>query len=274
MNSQIVFWPTVLLLISPFLSHAQQTNQGAAASPMPATLKKPEEIKFKQPSFTFARIKYSAPGRGQGTGRGTWATDYPEADLNFTRQLQKVTGLKCDTNGIVLELTDPKLRQQPFIYITEGGRMELQPEEVKSLRAYLLGGGFLMVDDFWGEAEWESLAGELRRAFPDRQPIDLPLSHEIFRSCYEIRAKPQVPNVQLGINSQYNGITWERTDAREPHYRGLFDDNGRLMAIFCHNTDLADGWEREGVNEYYYREFSLKKAYPMGINIVVYALTH
>jgi hypothetical protein len=131
-----------------------------------------------------------------------------------------------------------------------------------------------MVDDFWGEAEWESLAGELRRAFPDRQPIDLPLSHEIFRSCYEIRAKPQVPNVQLGINSQYNGITWERTDAREPHYRGLFDDNGRLMAIFCHNTDLADGWEREGVNEYYYREFSLKKAYPMGINIVVYALTH
>jgi hypothetical protein len=77
----------------------------------------------------------------------------------------------------------------------------------------------------------------------------------------------------LGIQSQHTGITWERQDAKAPHYRGVFDDQGRLMAVFCHNTDLGDGWEREDVDEYYYREFSIKKAYPMGINIVVRALT-
>ena len=82
-----------------------------------------------------------------------------------------------------------------------------------------------------------------------------------------------MPNFRLGMESQFTGITWERQDAKVPHYRGLFDDNGRLMAIFCHNTDLGDGWEREDVDEYYFREFSLKKAYPMGINIVIFALT-
>jgi hypothetical protein len=182
--------------------------------------------------------------------------------------------LKTETNGLVLELTDPRLKQQPFIYIAEGGRLHLSQEEVKSLREYLLGGGFLMVDDFWGEAEWQSLAAELRRVFPDRDPIELPVTHEVFRSFYEIRSKPQVPNLMLGIQSQTTGVTWEREDGKEAHYRGLMDDKGRLMAVFCHNTDLADGWERINEHPYYFHEFSLKKAFPMGINIVVYALTH
>lgn len=130
-----------------------------------------------------------------------------------------------------------------------------------------------MVDDFWGEAEWASLAAEFRKVFPELEPVDLPLDHEIFRSFYEIREKPQVPNLGLGVRSQTDGITWEREDAKEAHYRGLVDDNGRLMAVFCHNTDLADGWERAGEDEYYDREFSHKRAYPMGINIVVYALS-
>jgi hypothetical protein len=104
--------------------------------------------------------------------------------------------------------------------------------------------------------------------------VDLPLSHEIFRSFYEMRAKPQVPSIAQGVQSQFTGVTWERADAKEAHYRGLMDDRGRLMAVFCHNTDLGDGWERAGESQYYHREFSLKKAYPMGINIVVYALSH
>lgn len=258
------------MTIGTFVTDAQQTDRAAAPDPMPATIKKPDEIKLKHRSFTFARIKY-AGFRGRG---GSWRTDFPDADLNFTKQLQKVTGMKCDTNGLVLDLTDPKLKQQPFIYIAEGGQVHLKPEEIKSLREYLLGGGFLMVDDFWGEAEWSSLSGELRRVFPDREPVDLPLSHEVFRCFYEIQKRPQVPNVMLGIQSRFTGVTWEREDAKEPHYRGLFDDSGRLMAILCHNTDLGDGWERADESEYYFREFSLKKAYPMGINIVVYALSH
>jgi Domain of unknown function (DUF4159) len=104
--------------------------------------------------------------------------------------------------------------------------------------------------------------------------VVIPASNSrVFRCFYEIREKPQVPNVALGIRSQFTGVTWEREDAKEAHYRGLFDDSGRLMTIFCHNTDLGDGWERAGESEYYHREFSLKKAYPMGINIAVYALS-
>jgi len=201
-------------------------------------------------------------------------TDYPASDLNFSARFHKVTGLPTDPNGKVIQLTDTDLSQYPFIYIAEGGGIWLSPEEVTRLREYLLGGGFLMVDDFWGEDEWKSFYAQIKRVFPEREPIELSLNHPIFNCFYSIQEKPQVPMIAIGIESQSTGITWEREDAKEAHYFGLEDDKGRLMAIFCHNTDLGDGWEREGENEYYNREFSLKKAFPMGINIVVYALTH
>jgi hypothetical protein len=131
-----------------------------------------------------------------------------------------------------------------------------------------------MVDDFWGEDEWYNFYHEIKQVFPEREPVELSLNHPVFNCFYNIQEKPQVPMIAIGIKSLSTGITWEREDAKEAHYFGIEDAKGRLMAIFCHNTDLGDGWEREGENEYYYREFSLKKAYPMGINIVIYALTH
>ena len=273
MKLQIALWLGVLATAGSFRTNAQQTNRAAASDPMPVVIKKPGEVKLKSQSFTFVRIKYSIASTGR-VRANMWATDYPDADRNFASQFEKVTGLKCDTNGVVLELTDPELKQHPFIYIAEGGHLHLSDDEVRSLREYLLGGGFLMVDDFWGEAEWQSLVEEFSRAFPDRKPMDLPIDHELFRSFYQIREKPQVPSITTGIQSQRTGVTWERTDGKEAHYRGLVDDKGRLMAVFCHNTDLGDGWERADADPYYLREFSLKKAYPMGINIVVYALSH
>jgi hypothetical protein len=227
-----------------------------------------EDLNFKHSSFTFVRIKYSgANPRYRG-----WHIDYPDADLNFSGRFKEVTGLKTDPKGKVLELTDPALKRYPFIYIS-GEQMGLNDAEAKALRDYLLGGGFLMVDDFWGESEWKSLSEQMKKVFPNREATELAIEHPIFRCFYEIREKPQVPNVALGIQSQFTGVTWEREDAKQAHYRGLVDERGRLMAVFCHNTDLADGWERETDNEYWHREFSMKKAYPMGINIVVYALT-
>ena len=143
-----------------------------------------------------------------------------------------------------------------------------------ALRRYLLRGGFLMVDDFWGGAEWENFYQEIKRVFPDREPEELSLDHEIFRCVYKVKEKPQVPSIHHFLQ----GYTYEpRPDAdggREPHYRALFDDKRRMMAIICHNTDLGDGWEREGVDEGYFHEYSEKRAYPMGINIVFYAMTH
>lgn len=222
---------------------------------------------FKSDVFVFARVKYSSWG---GRGGGKWATDFPDADLNFSYRLKELTALDVDPYGKIVELTDEALFDYPFLYMIEPGSMVLEEEEVLALRKHLLNGGFLMVDDFWGEAEWEQFYSQIKRVFPDREPVELPLEHEIFHCVYDLKMKPQIP--AIGVFLQ--GYAYERYDAREPHYRGIFDDKGRMMAIICHNTDLGDGWEREGMSPEYFREMSEKWAYPLGINIVTYAMTH
>jgi hypothetical protein len=234
---------------------------------------------FAQDVFTFVRIQYSSGygGRGyRGYGRsgGNWSTDYPDSDLNFSWRLHQLTALEVNPDGLVMELTDPDLVNYPFIYIVEPGRLTFSEAEVEALRRYLLNGGFLMVDDFWGEAEWDNFYEEIKRVFPDREPIELPLDHPIFHAVFDLKEKPQIPSIDVALYGRSQGITWERPDAREVHFKGIFDDKGRMMVIICHNTDLGDGWEREGENEWYFREFSEKKAYPLGINIVFYAMTH
>lgn len=226
---------------------------------------------FKRDVFTFVRVRYTSDGsNGWGRGWSRWATDYPDSDLNFSYRLHELTSLEVDPNGKILELTDEELFDYPFIYLIEPGSMSLSEDEVAGLRRYLLNGGFLMVDDFWGEWEWMNFYQNIKRVFPDREPVELPLEHEIFHCVYDLKQKPQVPS----IHAYYSGRTYERPDATEPHYRGLFDDKGRLMAIICHNTDLGDGWEREGEDQGYFREFAEKWSYPLGINIVTYAMTH
>lgn len=224
--------------------------------------------RFPDDMFTFVRIRYKS-WRG-----GAWATDYPDSDLNFSYRLQQLTSIRTHPEGKIMELTDPALFDHPFIYIIEPGGIQLDEDEVAALRKYLLAGGFLMVDDFWGESEWEVFHEQFKRVFPDRDLVELPLDHPIFHCVYDLKKKYQVPSIGMAHAGREYGITWEREDAREVHYKGLFDDKGRMLAIVCHNTDLGDGWEREGEDEWYFREFSEKKAYPMGINIIFYAMTH
>jgi hypothetical protein len=227
---------------------------------------------FKHDVFTFVRVQYTS---GWGSRRwdrrgGRWLTDYPDSDLNFSYRLQELTSLQVDPEGKILRLTDDELFDYPFLYLIEPGDLVFEEAEVRALRRYLLNGGFLMVDDFWGEDEWDNFYREIKRVFPDREPKELPLEHQIFHCVYDLKEKPQVPS----IHAYWEGYTTERWDAREPHYRALFDDAGRMMAIICHNTDLGDGWEREGLDSGYFREYSEKWSYPLGINIVVYAMTH
>jgi hypothetical protein len=242
---------------------------------------------FANDVFTFVRIQYSSgygggPGFGGGRGGrrggrgfgGGWLTDYPDSDLNFSYRLHQLTSMEVNPDGLILTLTDPRLFDYPFIYIVEPGRLVFSDEEAKVLRQYLLNGGFLMVDDFWGEAEWANFYREIKRVFPDREPTELSLDHPIFHAVFDLKERPQIPNIIAALQGRPYGITWEREDAQEVHYKALYDDRGRMMAIICHNTDLGDGWEREGENEWYFREFSEKKAYPLGINIVFYAMTH
>ena len=223
---------------------------------------------FKDDVFTFARVRYSSYGYGRRGG--SWATDYPDSDLNFSFRLHELTSIETDPYGKILELTDPAIFDYPFLYMIEPGRMALDDAEVRALRRYCYNGGFLMVDDFWGEEEWLGFYENIKRVFPDREPQELPLEHEIFHNVYDLKQKPQVPS----IHAWYSGRTAERWDATEPHYRAIHDDKGRMMVIICHNTDLGDGWEREGMDPGYFKEMSEKWSYPLGINILTYAMTH
>ncbi|WP_165219405.1 DUF4159 domain-containing protein [Aquisphaera insulae] len=233
--------------------------------------------RFKDDVFTFARVQYSSHSgmgrRGRGWGGPGWDTDWPDSDLNFSYRLQQLTSLKVNPNPVIVRLTEDRLFDYPFIYIIEPGGLVFSDEEVAALRRYLLNGGFLMVDDFWGEYDYQNLYRELKRVFPDREPEELDISHPVFQMVYRLKERPQVPSIHTW---QYTGETWEDhgPGSREVHYRGISDDKGRLMALICHNTDLGDGWEREGENAEYFHEFSEKKSYPMGINIVTYAMTH
>jgi hypothetical protein len=229
--------------------------------------------RFKSDVFTFARVRYSSYG-GRGWGRDKWRTDYPDSDLNFSYRLHQLTALETDPDGVIVELTDEKLFDYPWIYLIEPGDMSLTEEEVRGLRRYCLNGGFLMVDDFWGREEWDTFYSEIKRVFPDRELKELSLDHEIFHCVYDLKKKPQAPSIH----------SWERfgtftdrpydPDAVDVHYWAIHDDKGRMMALICHNTDLGDGWEREGESAEYFKEVAEKWSYPMGINIVTYAMTH
>lgn len=231
---------------------------------------------FKKDVFTFCRIRYSSWG-GRGYGGARWAIDFPDADLNLSYRLQQMTSLKVDPEGRVIDIENPELFNYPWTYMIEPGALRFSDEEVPILRKYLLNGGFLMVDDFWGESEWENFYREIKRVFPEREPIELEMDHPIFHTVFDIKLTKnqlQCPNVGTGTRSQYDGVTWEREDARDVHFKGIFDDKGRMMVFIAHNTDNGDGWEREGENEYYFREFSEKRAYPLGINVIFYSMTH
>jgi hypothetical protein len=235
---------------------------------------------FEKDVFTFARIRYKRQSYGWGRG-GNCFTDFPDSDLNLSYRLQQLTSLKVDPDGRVLNLTDPNLFNYPWIYMVEPGALEFEEDEVSALRKYLLNGGFLMADDFWGERQWENFASQMNQVFPQRQFIELEMNHGIFKCVFNLSGKRknelQSPNYRTGEQSQYSGITWEYhsgEECRDVHIRALLDDKGRMMVIACHNTDNGDGWEREQEFQYYFREFSEKRAYPLGINIVFYAMTH
>jgi len=236
---------------------------------------------FSEDIFTFVRIMYSTGGGGWGgRGGGGWRVDYPNADLNFSYRLEQLTSMKVHPDGGTLELTDDALFDYPFIFIIDPRRLVFMDPEAKALSRYLLNGGFLMVDDFWGESMKTHFLSEMEKVFPDRKPVSLELSHPIFNAVFPLTLKPQVPSEDSAERNKGRGVyeTWEdeiRYERPAPaDYLAYLDDQDRIMALLCHNTDLSDGWEEEGKSEWFFSRFSEALSYPMGINIVYYALTH
>jgi hypothetical protein len=245
---------------------------------------------FTRDVFTFARVIFQndpyvpdEPGWGRGR-RFSWWVDYPDADLNFSHRLQQSTSIRTDPDGRVLRLTDPDLNHFPLLYMTHPGYIRLSDAELRALRKYLHGGGALLVVDFWSAREWDGFAAEMKRVLPERSWTDLTTDHPIFNMVYDLRGpmqQLQVPTIQfwnMDHDPRVPGSPLQRVfrgeGSEEMSVRGIFDDQGHLMILAIHNSDVSDGWEREGEHEEYFNRFSERIAYPLGINIVVYLMTH
>lgn len=230
---------------------------------------------FDHDVFTFARVRYDKPAGRSWRSRGGWTTDLPDADLNLSYRVQQMTSIRVNPNSRMLRLTDKELPNYPFLFLSAPGSLSLSEEESAALRQHLLQGGFLLMDDFHGEMEWSNCEEVMAQVFPERKFFELPLDHPLYHGIFEIKEKIQVCNIGLGKRLEAGGnVTWEREDGMEPHHRGIADDKGRLMVLALHNMDTADGWEREGESDFYFHNFSEKAAYPLGINIIYYTLTH
>lgn len=233
--------------------------------------KDPQVEDVQTHEFYFTRGIYTDDfGMGDESG-GSWSIDYPEADKHFSYLLTRLSSVDSSPDENAVRLTDPELRQLPFIYALEVGAMQLDDAEVASLRDYLLAGGFLFIDDFWGSWAWENLVEQMKLVFPDRAIADIPPSHTLFSLVYDIEEIQQVPNYRNGIDYERTGVTHE-DDGRRPYVRGIFDDAGRIMVVINWNTDLGDAWEWADHPDYPF-QFTHYAA-KLGVNIVVYAMTH
>ena len=228
-------------------------------------------------AFQFCRIAFDRNPYGDGGG---WSVDYPRSDINLTYRLSELTTTPVsrdstrDYNHVVLVLTDEQLYKCPFIMMTEVGAAYFSQDEAARLGDYLLKGGFLWADDFWGERAWAVWANEIGKALPPAQfPIvDLPLAHQLFHMLYQVNEVPQIPSIGswFGLGS---GTSERGAESAVPHARAIFDERGHMMVLITHNTDFGDAFEREGDNRAYFERFA-GVGYAFGINALLYALSH
>jgi len=229
--------------------------------------------------FVVCRLQYTSVRR-EPSGGG-WRTDYPYGEINLTTRLAELTRTPVSRdddgrpNHYVVRLIDNELFECPFTMASDVGTIGLRPDEVEQLRLYLLKGGFLWVDDFWGEAAWEQWTGELARVLPPSEyPIeDVDLSDPIFRSQFTVTKVPQITNIGFWRRTAGRETSERGEETRTPHFRAIRDHHGRIMVVMTHNTDVADSWEREGEDPEFFYQFS-PDGYAVGINVLLHAMTH
>ncbi len=219
--------------------------------------------------FRFTRLQYVDAGMGLGFGpgrRGSWLVDYPDAEIHFRQAVERLTRIEFGEHGVV-NLRDDALFDYPWLYAVEVGHWYLDDTEAARLREYLLRGGFLMVDDFHGTQEWSGFVSSMSRVFPDRDIIDIQEHDEVLHVLYDVDQFTQIP----GVAALWRGVTYER-DGYTPHWRGIYDDEGRLMVAINFNMDLGDAWEH--ADDPGYPEPMTALAYRFAVNYVIYAMTH
>lgn len=262
-----------VLLLGGSLVYAQQIWLGGGFSRLNPRMAKMDDF---DGAFLYCRGWF----RGWGGVQGGWSTDYPGADNNFSIRLAELTriSVKFDPNRqphhVVVRLDDPSLYRCPMLFLENVERLQFSEQDVANLRNYLVKGGFLWVDDYWGSAAWENWESEFSRVLsPGEYPIfDLPISHPIMHVQYDVKEFLQVSAINFWYRTG-GGVSERGRDSAEVHYRGVQDARGRLIALMTHNTDVSDTWEREGENAEYFHAFS-PTGYAIGVNVVLYALTH
>jgi hypothetical protein len=230
-------------------------------------------------SFVVCRIAYRSV-RVEPMGIG-WQTDYPFAEINLSTRLSELTKTRISRqhsgqpNHFVVRLTDDALFNCPLTMASDVGSLGFGTPEVERLRLYLLKGGFLWVDDFWGTAAWRQWSTEIAKVLP---PAEYPIEEvthgdPVLRSMFDVEGVPQITNIQFwrGVGGQSTSERGE--DSTEPHLRVIRDHSGRIMVLMTHNTDVADSWEREGEDPGFFYQFS-PKGYAFGINVLLHAMTH
>lgn len=215
--------------------------------------------------FVFARLIYN--GRIPGYYKN-WYTDYPRADRHLIDVLKRLTNIDIADQERVIPINDPDLYKYPLVYSSEVEQMVLTDDDATTMRNYLERGGFWIVDDFWGSFEWSAFERQIRKVFPHREIKDIPRNHPIFHVFYDIDHLIQTPSMAYAFNG---GMTWE-TDGFQAECKGIWDDNGRLMMVINHNTDLGDAYEWSD-DPRYPDKFS-GYAFRMAVNFFMYALTH
>ena len=217
--------------------------------------------------FEFVRLAYSGNRYARSNRGQAWRTDWPDAEHHFLRGVNRLTAVDAADEGLVMIPLDADIFDYPWIYAVEVGYWHLNDQEAARMRDYLLRGGFLVVDDFHGSFEWAMFKASMDRVFPDRPIVDIAEGDEAFHVLYDLDQRIQIPS-RMFI---YSGQTWER-DGVTPHWRGIYDDQGRLMVAINHNMDIGDAWEHADWPDY--PENMTALAYRFGINYLIYAMTH
>jgi hypothetical protein len=231
---------------------------------------------FSDGTFVACKMMFdSVRSEAQGVG---WSTDYPYAGINLMTRVTEMTKTpvsrdkRGDPNYWVVRLNDPTLYECPFLLASDVGTMGLSETEAARLREFFLKGGFLWVDDFWGTRAWEHWSREIGRVLPEYPIVDVPADHPVRHTLFRIDTVPQVTNINFWRRT--GGYTQERgPDSPHANFRMIADARGRIMVLMTHNTDTGDSWERESEDHEFFLQFS-PAGYSLGINVVLYALSH
>ena len=230
-------------------------------------------------SFVICRLAYRSV-RMEYSGIG-WQTDYPYAEINLTTRLSELTRTRVSRdesqqpNFYVVRLTDDALFNCPITVASDAGTIGIREDEAERLRTYLLKGGFLWADDFWGSAAWDHWESQIARVLPPSEyPIeDVDMSDPLLHSLFEVKEIPQITNIQFWRRSGGQETSERGADSEDVHFRVIRDKHRRVMVLMTHNTDVADSWEREGEDPAFFYQFS-PAGYALGIDVLIHALTH